>query len=133
TTASTVGIVTTIPNGVLVHSGSEGNGDSNGLLDMNPATDTSIWDWLVNAPLLAGQSFSDPAIGLTLTTASVTSGGATVSVQMNALAPASAPAVAISTDKTLYARGQTVSVTAGVSADGSPLPDAVVYFTIVKS
>jgi hypothetical protein len=126
TTASTVGITTTIPNGVLVRLGTESSPNSGSLLDMSPATDTSIWDWLVDAPLLVGQSFSDPAAGVTMTTESVTSTGATVTVSFDA-------AVTVSTDRPTYTRNQSVSITATVRSGGSPVANAAVSFTVTKA
>src|SRR5439155_2827922 len=40
TTQNTVGIASTIQNGALVSLGTDGNGNSSGLLDMSPATET---------------------------------------------------------------------------------------------
>ncbi len=125
TTASTTGIATTIPNGVLVHLGTESSGNSSALLDMSPATDTLIWDWLVDAPLLVGQSFSDPTAGLTITTAWVTSTGAAVTVRFG-------EGVTVSTDQPSYTRSQTVSITATVHSGGSPVAKAAVTFTVTK-
>jgi Gametolysin peptidase M11 len=126
TTASTVGIVTTIPDGVLVHLGTESSGNSGSLLDMSPATDTSIWDWLVDAPLLVGQTFSDPAAGVTMTTESVTSTGATVTVSFEA-------ALTVTTDRSNYTRNQSVSITATVRSGGSPVTNAAVSFSVTKA
>jgi len=64
-------------SGVLVHTGSEANPQDTYLLDMTPFT--SSW---YDPALVAGQSFSDPGSGMTLTTLSVDSTGAWVRVDM---------------------------------------------------
>jgi hypothetical protein len=130
TTASTVGIVSTIPNGVLLHLGTESSPNSSRLLDMSPVTDTSIWDWLVDAPLLVGQSFTDPATGMTITTAWVTSTEAAVTVSFGGGAPLS---VTVATDRASYSPGQTVSSTAVVTSGGNPVANTTVTFTVTKS
>jgi hypothetical protein len=132
TTSSTVGIVSTIPNGVLVHVGTEGSGNSGALLDMNPATDMSIWDWLVDAPLLAGQTFTDPGSGVTMTTQWVNSTAAAVTVSLGASTPSISTTVTVTTDQTTYTRGQSAAITAKVSSGGSPVANATVTFQIVK-
>jgi hypothetical protein len=68
-------------NGVLFHVGTDGNGNSGDLLDMTPTTSTSS-GWL-DASLAVGQSFQDPAAGVTFTTTQVTSTGATIQVTIN--------------------------------------------------
>jgi hypothetical protein len=68
-------------NGVLFHIGTDGNGNSSDLLDMTPSTPTST-GWF-DASLAAGQSFQDSSAGVTITTTSVNSAGATVQVTMN--------------------------------------------------
>ena len=132
-TASTVGIVSTIPNGVLVHIGTEGSGNSSALLDMNPAADTSIWDWLVDAPLLAGQSFSDADAGVTMTTQWVSSTAAAVTVSFGGGAGSStSTTLTVSTDQSTYTRGQSATITAKVTSGQAPLANATVNFQIVK-
>jgi hypothetical protein len=66
-------------DGVLAHIGTDGDGDSSELLDMTLATPTYYW-WF-DPSLAAGQSFTDPASGVTLTASSVTSSTAAVTVQ----------------------------------------------------
>jgi hypothetical protein len=61
-------------NGVLFHIGTDGNGNSGELLDMTPATPT-YHGWFAPS-LVVGQSFQDPAAGVTVTTEWVTSAGA---------------------------------------------------------
>src|SRR5262249_18262082 len=126
TTESTVGIATTIPDGVLVHLGTDSSGNSGSLLDMSPAADTSIWDWLVNAPLLVGQSFNDPAAGVTMTTESVTSTGGTVTVRFEV-------ALTVMTDRSSYTPSQAGSISATVRSGGTPVSNASVSFKVTKA
>ena len=121
TTQNFVGIASTIQDGALVSLGTDGNGNSGKLLDMSPATDTSIWDWLVDAPLLVGQSFSDPAAGVTITTAWVTSTEAAVTVSLGAVScmPGN-PTVALSPSQSQSVQaGTTVTYTVSVTNSDS--------------
>jgi len=111
-------------NGVLVHIGTDGDGNSSDLLDMTPATPTYYW-WF-DPSLVAGQSFADPASGVTLTAESVTSAAATVTVQF-------AGGMTVATNQQSYNPGQTVSATATVTSEGSPVVKAAVKFTITKA
>jgi M6 family metalloprotease-like protein len=111
-------------NGVLFHIGTDGNGNSSDLLDMTPATPTEN-GWF-DPSLVVGQSFQDPAAGVTLTTSWATSTQAAVSVQFTA-------AVTVATNQASYSPGQTVSITATVSSGGSPVANAGVSFTITKA
>jgi len=69
-------------NGVVIHTGSDGDINSSSLLDMTPAS--SVWqayDW--NDPaLVVGQSFADPSAGVTITLRSAGNAGAAVSVAL---------------------------------------------------
>ncbi|MGE0821701.1 MAG: NEW3 domain-containing protein [Candidatus Binatia bacterium] len=69
-----------ILNGVVVHTGSLSNGDSSNLLDMTPASGSQNWSDWSDPALGVGQSFSDPNSGVTIGLVSVSSAGATVSV-----------------------------------------------------
>jgi hypothetical protein len=129
TTASTAGIASMIEDGVLISLGTDGNGNRSELLDMNPATDTNIWQWLANAPLLPGQSFSDPAAGMTITTEWVTETEAAVTVSF---APGIA-AIAVSTDQPTYTHNQSVFIQATVRSGGAPVANTTVNFTVKKS
>jgi hypothetical protein len=64
-----------VMNGVLVRIGTESSGNSSYILDMAPGT--SSWS---DPALTAGQTFSDPAAGITFTVLSVDNSGADVSV-----------------------------------------------------
>ena len=113
-----------ISSGVLIHIGTEGNGDSSLLLDMTPAT--PVYYWWYDPALVVGQSFSDPDSGVTITTGSVSSTGAVVTVSFGV-------ALSISTDKPSYSRNQSVTISALVQSNGAPSPNAPVSFTIKKS
>jgi len=67
--------------GVLIHQGTDGDGNSSQLLDMTPATPTSR-GWF-DASLAAGQSFADSSAALAITPTNVSSAGATVEITMN--------------------------------------------------
>jgi hypothetical protein len=68
-----------VMGGVIVRTGSESSGQQSYLLDMTPAT-TSWYD----PALTVGQTFTDPAAGVTITVLSADSSGASVRVEMNA-------------------------------------------------
>jgi hypothetical protein len=117
-------------NGVLIHFGTESNGNSSYLLDMTPESGSSIYyDW--NDPaLVVGQTFQDPETGLTMTTDWVSGTGAAVTVRFEAGGPA---AVTVATDQTSYTRNQSVSIKATVGSGGTPVANATVNFTVKKS
>ena len=117
---------TNVLNGVLIHFGTESNGNSSYLLDMTPESGSSIYlDWRDPA-LVVGQSFADPDAGVTMTTEWVSAIGAAVTVRFDV-------AVTVSTNQPSYTRNQSVSVKATVSSGGSPVANAAVTFTITKS
>lgn len=66
-------------NGIVIHRGSEASANSSHLLDMTPQT--AAW---TDPALGVGESFSDPAAGLTITTLWANSTGAAVSVTLGA-------------------------------------------------
>jgi len=111
-------------NGVLVHTGTDGDGNTGDLIDMTPATQTYYF-WF-DPSLVVGQSFVDPAAGVTLTTTSVTPAGASVNVQF-------AGSVAVATNQQTYSPGQTVSATATATYAGLPVPNVPVSFTVTKA
>jgi hypothetical protein len=117
---------TNVLNGVLVRLGSESDGDSSYLLDLNPGDDSVIWDWLVNAPLVTGQSYQDSGSGVTLTTEWVTGSHAAVTVRFSYT-------VTVATDKPSYNRGQTVSIIVKISSAGSPIANVQMNFSVTKS
>jgi gametolysin peptidase M11 len=114
----------TVTNGVLVHIGTDGNGSSGDLLDMTPATPTYYF-WF-DPSLAVGQTFQDPAAGVSLTTNWVTSTQAAVSVQFSG-------GMTIATNQQSYLPGQTVSTTATATSGGSPVANVSVSFTITKA
>src|SRR5579864_5041618 len=67
--------------GILFHLGTDGDGNSSGMLDMTPATqpDNSWFDM----SLAVGQSFQDSTAGVTFTPTAVSSTGATVQIAIN--------------------------------------------------
>jgi hypothetical protein len=110
--------------GVLIRTGTEGNGDSSFLLDMTPAT--PVYYWWYDPALAVGQSFTDADAGVTITANSVNSTGASVTVSF-------AASVAVATDQPSYNRTQTVSISATVSAGGVRMANTPVGFAITKS
>ena len=72
-----------ITNGVVLHLGTDASPNSSDLLDLTPATTS----WM-DVALDAGTSFTDPVSGATISTASVNSTGATVSVTLGNAGPA---------------------------------------------
>jgi len=111
-------------NGVLVHLGTDGAASSAYLLDMTPATPTYYW-WF-DPSLVAGQSFADPAAGVTLTTDWVTPTAAAVDVQFTGT-------VALATNQPTYSPGQTVSTMATATYAGAPVANVSVSFTVTKA
>ena len=122
-------------NGVLVHTGSESSGDSSNILDLTPGSGLlNVQDWSDPA-LIAGQTFTDQAAGVTIKVESVTPIDATVTVVLTApaSAPTSGPTVTVTTDKANYTRGQTVSISAKTMANGAPVARKSITFTIRRS
>jgi M6 family metalloprotease-like protein len=111
-------------NGVLFHVGTDGNGNSGDLLDMTPTTSTSS-GWL-DASLAVGQSFQDPAAGVTFTTTQVSSTGATIQVAINGSSVT--PSLKVSTNQSSYNLGQTVGIT--VTAFNGSTPAAGVSVSV---
>ncbi|MBB3121695.1 MG2 domain-containing protein [Pseudoduganella violacea] len=73
-------LYTNVTNGVVVHTGADGNSSS--LLDMTPASSTSYtYDW--NDPALpVGRAYTDAAAGVTITTNAVNGSSAIVTVNI---------------------------------------------------
>jgi M6 family metalloprotease-like protein len=111
-------------DGVLFHSGTDGNGNSSNLLDMTPATSTSS-GWF-DPSLAVGQSFQDPSAGITVTTTWVASNQAAVEVQFYAV-------LTVAANQASYSPGQTVSLSATATASGAPAANVQVSFTITDS
>jgi len=121
-------------SGVVVHTGSESSGNSSYLLDMTPGTSSDWYD----AALVAGNTFSDPDAGVTITTEAVTSSGAAVTIAFTAV-PTTPQTTTVSltevvtTDQPSYNRNQTVVITSTVRSGGSPVAGASVTFTVTKA
>jgi hypothetical protein len=125
-----------ILNGLLILFGTESYGNSSYLLDMNPASGSTIYlDWRDPA-LTVGQTFTDPAAGVTVTTDWVTATQAGVTVQLaGTSSTATSPAlVSVTTDRSSYTTGQTVAMAATVkTSSGLPVAKASVNFAVTKS
>jgi hypothetical protein len=102
-------------NGVLFHIGTDGNGNSDEMLDMTPATRTTSGYY--DQSLTLGQSFQDSTAGVTFMPTSVTNSGATVQITMNGSSCAAAnPTVRLSPSQSQYVSpGTSVSFTATVT------------------
>ncbi|WP_234985968.1 Ig-like domain-containing protein [Pseudogulbenkiania subflava] len=99
-------------NGVLVHTGTDGDGDSSNLLDTTP--NSSATDDISDSPLGVGQSLTDSTDGITIALQSVSSSGATVSVSMNGQTPPS-PTCTHANPGVALSPGQSASVAPGSS------------------
>jgi hypothetical protein len=122
-----------ILNGLLIHFGNESQGSF--LLDMTPASQSSYFDWSDPA-LPVGQTFTDPAAGVTVTAEWVTATQAGVTVQFAGTgSTASSPTVvSVTTNQSSYTTGQTVAMSATVkTSSGSPVAKASVGFSVIKS
>jgi hypothetical protein len=117
-----------IVEGVLIHTGTEENGNTCSLLDMTPAT--PVYYWWYDPALVVGQSFSDPDAGVIITTELVDGAGAMVTVSFGTPGPT---ALTVSTDQPTYTRNQSVSIEATVRSGSTPVANATVKFTIKKS
>ena len=98
-------------NGVLVHTGTDGNGDSSDLLDTTP--NSSMTDDISDSPLGVGQSLTDSANSITISLQSVSSSGATVSVSMNGQTPT--PTCTHANPGIALSPGQSAAVAPGTS------------------
>lgn len=126
---------TNVLSGVLIHTATTSNGNSANLLDMTPSSGTSIYlDWKDPA-LMAGGTFEDPATGVSITSDSVSSTQAVVTVRFGAGGSTSSALLNAtgSTSQTTYFRGQTVYLSANVNAGGVPVAGATVSFTVTKA
>jgi MG2 domain/Gametolysin peptidase M11 len=119
-------------NGLLIRSGNYSQGSF--LLDMTPASQSSYLDWSDPA-LPVGQTFTDPAAGVSVTADWVTATQASVTVQLAGGSTPTGPAlVSVATDRSSYTPGQTVAMTATVkTSNGSPVAKASVTFAVTKS
>jgi hypothetical protein len=117
--------------GVAVRLGSESRGDTSYLLDMTP---NSMNIDFLDPTLAVGQSFTDPDAGVTFTTESVTTSGATVIVSFSRqVTGATLLSTVVTTDQPDYSRNQTVSIVTTVTSGGSPVAGAAVSFAVTKA
>lgn len=105
-----------VMGGVLMHTGTQSSPNSSYLLDMTPAT--SSWS---DPALVVGQSFYDPAAGVTIAPLSVGSSGATVQVTFDPVPCVQAnPTVAVSPGKSAWVMpGTAVPYTVSVTNNDS--------------
>lgn len=126
-------------DGMLLHTGTDGNGNSSNLLDITPASQLlKSWDWLDPA-LATGESFEDPDAGIVLRTEWVTNTEAAVTVSLDSGStdppteqPVDQLAITVSTDRPSYLRNESVIVTAKVTSETAAIANAEVNFTITK-
>ena len=74
-----------VQNGVVIHRGAEGDGNSVFLLDMTPNSLSYPSSDFQDPALAVGKSFSDPNANLTITTEHIDGNGATVQINMGSL------------------------------------------------
>jgi M6 family metalloprotease-like protein len=106
-------------NGVVVHLAEQGVPNSSDVLDMTPKSST-YFDWN-DVALVVGASYSDPDAGVTITTESANSSGATVSISLTKPSCVRAlPAISISAAQAgPVLAGTTVNYTVSVSNNDS--------------
>jgi hypothetical protein len=114
-------------NGVMLHTGTEANGNSSYLLDINAIESGSAWDWYHTAPLVDGQAFSDPEAGVTIWVDSVTTDEAIVTVQLEE------NRMTVTSDKESYWNNETVTLTAQVGSVAASVANVTVEFTLTKA
>jgi hypothetical protein len=110
---------TNVMRGVLVHLVTEGDARSSRLLDMTPHSNTA-YDNRNDAALAVGQSFTDAAAGITITTRSADANGALVDVVLAGGPPPpscvrAAPTLTLSGPGTTVAAGTAVSYSVSVT------------------
>jgi len=119
-----------VVNGVLIHTGAEGNGNASYLLDLTPAT--PVYYWWFDPALAAGQNFSDPTAGVSVTTSWVNGNAAAVTVTLSGSGTTPISALAVSTDQASYTINQPVSIKATVTTGGLPVANVKVSFSVKK-
>ena len=100
----------TVTAGVLVHVGTDNDGNSSDLLDTKPQT--PAYYWYFDPSLVVGQSFQDSTAGVIFTPTGVSSAGATIQITINGTSACTAanPTVSISP-------GQSQSVASGTAVN----------------
>lgn len=109
-----------LTNGVLVHTGVEGDGFSSFLLDMTPnSVPTSTPTDMEDGALAVGRTFVDSVAGVTFKLASADASGATLEVTMGSnptpTCSRGAPTISLSGPTTSVAAGTTLSYTLSLS------------------
>jgi hypothetical protein len=101
-----------IKNGVLVHLGTAGSGNTSFLLDMTPETDS----W-ADAALVVGRSYHDPDAGVTITPVALDATGATIDVKFDSVScMRGAPTVTMAPSQSQWmSPGGTATFTASVT------------------
>jgi hypothetical protein len=126
---------TNILTGLLILFGTESDGNSSHLVDMTPASGSSIaLDWSDPA-LTVGRTFSDPAAGVSVTAdwVTATQAGLTVRFADSGGAGSSQTLVAVTTSRPSYTTGETVAISATVTTPGgAPVAKASVAFVVTK-
>lgn len=125
-----------VPDGILIHRGTEGLGNSDSLLDMTPST--PLYYYYYDPALTEGKSFEDPQASMTISTGTIDSAGATVSIgAIGGDTPDQStliPDLTLNIDnKAPYSPGQKVRINASVSSQtGLPVDGASVGVDVVK-
>lgn len=123
-----------LTQGVLLHTGVEGDGFSSFLLDTTPdSVPASTYSDVEDGALGVGRRYTDDAAGISIRVVSADAGQAVVEVLFAAQAPAPASGTlteSVATDKAVYLRGDTVRMSALVKRDAVPLAGATVTFTV---
>jgi hypothetical protein len=122
-----------LTTGVLIHVG--GADQLSKLLDLTPGSQASSSSDFYDAALTVGRSFTDSQSGVAITLVSASASGAVLDVRVGSAAPPPPPSSSplsesVGTNKTSYLRGETVSMSALVSSNGTPVSGASVKFTL---
>ncbi len=128
-----LGSIGNVTRGVLLHLGTQGDALSSRILDMTPgSSDVSRSADFEDGALLPGGSYRDATAGLTISVVSADATGAVIDVIVDAVQPppASTLGVAGGTDKTSYARSETVYLSALARLDGAVSSGVNVSFAV---
>ena len=99
---------------MIIHTGSEATGNSSYEIDLDPQTTT------FDSMLDVGQTFTDPALNLSITTLSADAAGATVSVSLGPLpCTHTSPIVSVSPSQSAVAGGALTYNVSVTNTDGS--------------
>ena len=113
-TRAQTGFDSSVALGVLIHTGSESSGNSSYEIDLDPQTTT------FDSMLDVGQTFTDPALNLSITTLSADAAGATVSVSIGPLpCTHTSPIVSLSPSQSALAGGALTYNESVTNTDGS--------------